>query len=246
MGKNVLFAFHGFGQTAQIFNKLSESLSVNYTIYSFDLFFHGNSTWRYDEQPLEKQFWNSIVEKILAEESITEFSVLGFSIGGKFALATLEGFPKQVKEIFLLAPDGIKTSMWYSLATYPYVFRKLFKSMIRKPERFNAIAKFAFRMKLIDKGILRFVESQINTEEKRKRVYLSWVVFRHLSFDMKQISNTINQHKINLTVIVGRFDKIITAKNMKSLVRFVPHARLEILEAGHNSIIDASVEILKN
>jgi pimeloyl-ACP methyl ester carboxylesterase len=245
-GTNVLFAFHGFGQNAQSFNKVSESLSDRYTIYSFDIFFHGNSQWGYHEQPLEKKFWNRLIQKLLSEESIQEFSVLGFSMGGKFALATLEGFPTHVKEVFLIAPDGVKTSMWYSLATYPVALRNLFKSTISKPQRFNAIANFAYRTRLIDKGILRFVESQMNTEQKRQRVYLSWVVFRHLSFNMTEVSKIINQQAIKLIVIVGRFDKIITSRNMTKLTALVPHVQLEVIEAGHNSVVDASVSILKN
>lgn len=244
-GKKVLFVFHGFGQTAQAFNKLSEALSAGYTIYSFDIFFHGNSVWGYHEHPLEKEFWSRMIKKLLDEESITEFSVLGFSMGGKFALATLEALPNRVKEIFLIAPDGIKTSVWYNLATYPIALRNLFKSTIKKPLRFKAIADFAFRAGLIDRGILRFVESQMNTEEKRNRVYFSWVVFRHLSFSMRHISSLITLHTIKLVVIVGTFDKIITAKNMSRLTNLVPHAQLEVIEAGHNNVVDASIEILK-
>jgi pimeloyl-ACP methyl ester carboxylesterase len=165
-------------------------------------------------------------------------------MGGKFALATLEGFPDRVKEIFLLAPDGIKTSGWYSMATYPVVLRNLFKSMIKKPQRFNAIATFAFRAGLIDKGILLFVELQMNTEEKRKRVYYSWVVFRHLTFSMNKIARLINQHNIRLVMILGKFDKVITAKNMHALLHQVKNYQLELLEAGHNGIIHASAPIL--
>lgn len=185
-----------------------------------------------------------MIKEFITAESISEFSVLGYSLGGKFVLATLEGFPDQVKEVFLLAPDGIKTSMWYSLATYPIALRKLFKSTIKKPQRFHAIADFAFRAGLIDRGILRFVESQMNTEEKRQRVYASWVVFRHFNFNMTLISEIINRYTIKLVVIVGKYDKIITAKNMNRLTDLVPHAQLEVIEAGHNNVVDASVEIL--
>jgi len=241
-----LIAFHGFGQTSEAFHGLARALSDSYTIYLFDIFFHGDSTWALDEHPLEKVTWAALMEKFLTQESINTFSLLGFSMGGKFVLATLEAFPEKVNEIFLLAPDGIKTSMWYSLATYPIAFRKLFKSMIAHPNRFAAIAHTAQRIGLINKGILRFVESQMNTEEKRKRVYYSWVVFRHLSFDMDTISKLINQNNIRLVMIVGKFDKVITPRNMNALLRKVPNAHLEIPHTGHNGVIEASIQILKN
>lgn len=245
-GDRVLIAFHGFGQSNQAFHTLASELSDIYTLYAFDIFFHGQSSWSLREQPLEKDFWSRMMNKFLEEQSISGFSLLGFSMGGKFALATLEAFPERVEKIFLLAPDGIKTSMWYSLATYPVALRNLFKSMIQKPQRFNAIARFAHRIGLIDKGILRFTESQMNTVEKRERVYYSWVAFRHLTFDMNVIAQLIHQHNTKLIMILGKFDKIITLKNMQSLLQKVKQYELEILEVGHNGVIDASIKILKN
>lgn len=245
-GKNILLAFHGFGQTSEVFKTLSESLFDTHTLYAFDIFFHGESEWPLQEQPLEKEFWRRIIKKFLEEESITTFSVLGFSMGGKFALATTEVFPDCVKEVFLLAPDGIKTNMWYSLATYPVALRTLFKSMIQKPGRFSAIANFAFRARLIDKGILRFAESQMHTEEKRNRVYLSWVVFRHFKFNTTTLAGIINKNKIRLVMILGKFDKIITPANMNGFLKKLNTYQLEIPETGHNGVIEASIKILKN
>lgn len=245
-GKQTLIAFHGFGQTGAAFHALADALSDRYTVYLFDIFFHGESEWRLDEHPIEKKAWRALMEKFILDHSIDNFSVLGFSMGGKFALATLESFPDRTREIFLLAPDGVKTSMWYSLATYPIMLRKLFRSMITHPNRFTSIAHFAHRVGLIDKGILRFVESQMNTEEKRKRVYYSWVVFRHLNFNMTSIADIINGHHIRLMMIVGKFDKVITPKNMRALLRHVKTYELEIPDTGHNGVIDASVKIIQN
>ena len=122
-GNKALLLFHGFGQHHQAFAALSDKLAPYFTLYAFDLFFHGNSQWNEGEQPLEKVMWKDILTKFLDEHNIGKFSVLGFSLGGKFALVSLELFPAQVEQIILLAPDGVKTSFWYSLATYPLLLR---------------------------------------------------------------------------------------------------------------------------
>lgn len=243
-GSQALLLFHGFGQDHTVFNALTESLSQAYTLYIFDLFFHGKSDWNQEEQPLEKKFFKEIMHHFFLQNNLNACSVLGFSMGGKFALATAEAFPECVKEIFLLAPDGIKTSMWYWLATYPVALRNLFKGMIKKPNRFKTIATFAFRTGLIDRSILRFVELQMNTEEKRNRVYHAWVVFRHLTFDMGKIAGIVNKNDIRLVLILGKFDKVITAKNMNGLLRYVNHYQLEISDTGHHGVIEASIKIL--
>lgn len=226
--------FHGYGQDSGVFEGLEG--------YSFDLFFHGNSEWNKGEEALEKEEWKRLIGAFLLENDIKDFRVLGFSMGAKFAMATLEAFPDRVKEIILLAPDGIKTSFWYSLATYPLALRKVFKSLVRNHSRFKRIAATAKTLGLIDKGILRFVETQMDSEEKRKRVYYSWVVFRHLKFDMNNIAAIINKNKIKLRLFVGRFDKIITAENMKRLTSKVPDCEFEILDAGHNNLIKAYLQ----
>jgi len=243
-GKHPLLVFHGFGQDHTLYVPLLRSLSPRYTLFIIDLFFHGKSEWNEGERPLEKPAWNNILNVLLKEEKIDRFSVFAYSLGGKFALATLEGFPERIKGLFLLAPDGIKTSFWYSMATYPESLRKFFKSMILHHDRFLWITDKLTRLKLVDKGLIRFADYQMNTEARRKRVYYSWVVFRHLTFDMKKIGRLINDNDIRLTMIVGKYDKVIRPENMRPLLRYVKDYHLEVLESGHTGLIAESLHLL--
>jgi pimeloyl-ACP methyl ester carboxylesterase len=243
-GVEPLILFHGFGQDHAAFAPLFEPLINQYTFYSFDLFFHGQSRWPFGERPLSKAYWHEILDQFLQENKIERFSLLGFSLGGKFALASFEAFASKVNEVILLAPDGIKTSTWYSLATYPIALRALFKSMITKPGVFSAVVKMAKGLNLIDKKVLQFSESQMQTEENRRRVYCSWVVFRHLHFDLKKLAVHFNSNSTSVLILIGQFDKIITAKNMQEFISRVPHATLQILATGHNGLIQESVKVL--
>ena len=243
-GSKALLLFHGFGQNHQAFNAWDESLSATYTLYTFDIFFHGQSEWPSTDMAIEKADWKGIMEAFFKTTHIERYSLVGFSMGGKFVLATLEAFPEKVHKIFLLAPDGIKTNFWYSLATYPIAFRNLFKSMIEKPNRFYAIARFANKVGMIDKGILRFIESQMDTQEKRQRVYYSWVIFRHFKFEMTTIARILNENHIHVTMIIGKYDKIITTQNMNLLLNKLTSFNLKILEAGHNGVIAQSTGLI--
>ena len=230
-GDRPLLLFHGYGQDASVFKGIEG--------YSIDLFFHGKSVWPKGEEPLEKSEWKDTISDFLDKNNIQNFSVLGFSMGAKFAMATLEAFPHRITEITLLAPDGIKTSFWYSLATYPIALRHVFKSMIGNHQRFLRIASAAKKLGLIDKGVLRFVETQMDSEEKRTRVYYSWVVFRKLKFDVEKIKDLISKNNITLRLLVGRYDKIIRAEDMKRLT-----SRIEILDAGHNDLVRKVMDYL--
>jgi len=244
-GEKVLLLFHGFGQNKQIFNELAHAVDDQYTLYAIDLFFHGNSQWSEGEVALEKKEWLEIMIQFLAENKIDRFSLLGFSLGGKFALATLELFPIRIDQLFLLAPDGIKTNFWYSLATYPLLLRRFFKSMILKPGRLHGLTSVFHTLHLVDNGLLRFAQSQMDTQEKRERVYYSWVVFRHLKFEMKNIALMLEKHAIQLTLIVGKHDKIITPETMHELLRYVKNHQLIVLDTGHNGVIDGSISVLR-
>ena len=239
-----MLLFHGFGQSHAVFAPFIESVGQNFTLYIFDLFFHGQSHWALDEKSLEKEYWADLLSHFLKENEIGDFSVLGFSLGGKFALASVEALPNRIHHVFLLAPDGIKTNTWYSLATYPIAMRSLFKSMVKRPGRFLAIVKMAKALRLVDKGILKFAESQMQSETERNRVYYSWVVFRHLKFNLNKLTSIINSHPVQILILVGQFDKIITAENMKGFLSKVPNSKLLILPAGHNGLIKESVKVL--
>lgn len=240
-GTKHLLIFHGFGQDASTFEYLTRSLARHYTFYVFDLYFHGESKWAHGERVLSKQEWSDTLRLFLNENNINRFSVAGFSLGGKFALTSLEFFPDRVDEIFLIAPDGIKTSFWYSLATYPIMLRKFFKSMIMRPERFMKIAALLTRSGVVDKGLIRFAEYQMNSAEKRNRVYYSWVVFRHLRPDLHKIAKAVNSNKIRFTLIVGKYDKVIAPENMSHFLKRLQKFRFEVLESGHTGLINQCI-----
>jgi pimeloyl-ACP methyl ester carboxylesterase len=242
-GKRHILLFHGFGQDHGAFATWVPALKNDYSIYSFDLFFHGESVWP-DRNPMEKKGWKDILELFFEEEQIEMFEVAGFSLGGKFALATLEAFPARVKKIVLLAPDGIKTNFWYSLATYPVAVRALFKSMILHPIRFHRIARVLERIGLVDKGLMRFAASQMDTAEKRERVYFSWVYFRHLKFDLGYLAGLVNEYHISFLLMVGKHDKVISSESLNRILDKIDVYEFKILETGHNGVIDASASLL--
>ncbi|MCU0421048.1 MAG: alpha/beta hydrolase [Cyclobacteriaceae bacterium] len=243
-GPRCLLLFHGFGQNRSVFDAWAEGLGSAYTIYAFDLFFHGASTWpmRY---PVGKKHWHEIIEQFLHEHRIDRFDLGGFSLGAKFALVTLEAFPARVERLILLAPDGIRTSFWYSLATYPVATRGLFRSMITKPGRLYYLVTLLRKWRLVDKGILRFAERQMNTEEKRRQVYYSWVYFRHLRMGRSRLIALIQHHQTPVTMLVGRFDKIIRPRHMKKFCDQLPKASFIEVESGHPELIEKALPHLQ-
>jgi pimeloyl-ACP methyl ester carboxylesterase len=245
-GHKILLAFHGFGQSQHYFSSLAAALQKGYTVYSFDLFYHGQSHWPDSDQPLTKGFWKEMITAFLKEQQIDRFSLVGFSLGGKFVLATFEALPEQTDEILFIAPDGIRTSFWYSLATYPSWARGYFKKIVEKPESLFKLMNLFRKLQIIDSGILRFAEYQMGARHQRERVYHSWMMSRHLYFKMPLIAELINKNGIKIKMFLGRYDKLMTQRNMQNLLRHVKQYDLEILDRGHSMLIEDVARYLKN
>jgi pimeloyl-ACP methyl ester carboxylesterase len=241
-GNKVILLFHGFGQDHKAFDSWIEPLENDYTIFTFDLFFHGNSKW--NQQTLTKENWKKIIELFLNQEKIDQFEVAGFSMGSKFVLATVGLFPERVSRIILIAPDGIKNNFWYSLATGTSLMRSLFRSIILKPKRLNALTRFIKLFQLEDKNLLRFVEFQLSTEEKRKRVYNSWIYFRLLNFNLSDLALVLNSRNIPVVFILGKSDKVIPAGRVKSFAKTLTNKQFHWLDAGHHDLISRGVNYI--
>lgn len=244
-GPKVLLAFHGYGQSQAYFSSLARVLEKEFTLYSFDLFYHGRSQWSDSSEPLTKVFWHDMMLAFLQDHQIKDFSLAGFSLGGKFVLATFEAFPERTNDLLLIAPDGISTSFWYNLATYPGWARNYFRRVVDKPDSLFKFFELLNRFQLMDSGVIRFASYQMQARQQREKVYNTWVMSRALRFNMSHIARLINQHGVKLKMFIGRFDKIMTERNMQRLLRHLRDYDLQVLETGHSMLIDKVARHLK-
>ncbi len=243
-GERALLCFHGFGQDRQVFESLQEAVKDRFTVYSFDIFFHGESEWHRKQESFRPPDWFEFTERFFEKESIDRFEVLGFSMGAKFAMTTAELYPDRIDHIHLLAPDGIKTHFSYRFSTYPYLIRKLFKTQIKNPLLFKTLVGFSRALRLTDNYNLRFALSQMETENKRAQVYYSWVAFRHFTPNHKKLANLVNETPIQLTFYLGKYDKVINQKEITPLVKLLAEPEIITLESGHSKLIEAVIKVL--
>jgi pimeloyl-ACP methyl ester carboxylesterase len=241
-GPKTILAFHGFGQDKFHYQKIAQVLNKQYTFYSFDLFFHGASFWHKKDKPIHKDFWIEMMRLFMKHYHIEKASFMGFSMGGRFAMALTEGLPAQTEELILIAPDGVKRSPYYVLATSPGFMRRILRSLVINPTPFKWLTNLAITLHLADKSIVRFAETQMNTREKRRRVYYSWVVFRKISFDQDKLAQVVNDHAIKVTMFLGMYDKMMTLKQMAPFLNKISNEEVHSLEAGHTNILHAVAE----
>lgn len=243
-GTEVYLFFHGFGQSHHDMLPFSSLIQPGQRFLFFDMFFHGKSSWHDPSVLLTKGIWSKIVQEILSQQGFKDFHLVGYSMGGKFSLLTYELFPQQVKSLVLLAPDGIKTGLFYNLNSYPSYFHSLFKGVVFKPKRFFGIMHGLHSVGILETSLIKFVTTQMQTRSKRAQVYLTWKVFGNLQLSLGKIIQFARNEKTPITLFTGKFDKMVTADNLKRFSTKIPHLKAISLPVGHGRLIEAAVERL--
>lgn len=244
-GPKVMLAFHGIGQDHRCFLPLVEVLEEQYTFYLFDLPFHGQSPALTDEK-LSMEAWKAYIEDVLLEEGIERFSVMGFSMGGKFALATLQLLAPQIESCWLLAPDGITESPWYRLATRFWVTQKLFSFFVHNVPSFKTLADALIKVGLVNKSAVKFAESTLATPAQRERVYRSWIGFSTIRPNCALIAELVKKHKIEVRIFLGKYDALLPQKYILPLTKRLPSIPVVILSTGHHRLVDKVAEWWKS
>lgn len=242
-GQKILLAFHGIGQDFLCFKTFAEAFSDTYTIYCFDLPFHGKSQFPTDTV-ITKEDWRVFLKTFLGENHIRQFSIIGFSMGGRFALATLEGFSTQIDKVILIAPDGVSEHPLYRIATRFKFTRQLFKTVIFQHKYFFFVAKILSKLKLVPEKAIRFALKMLDSTEKQQQVYCSWLGFRELTFNMSYITTLIRKENIEVLIFVGKFDAILPLKQILPLSKKLSEVRLVILETGHTKLVEKATSFL--
>lgn len=235
-GERDLLCFHGYGQDHDVYRELEDLYGAKYTIYSFDLFYHGQSFWHDKNKPVEKEDWSKIMSEFFKQQTIERFSIVGYSMGSRFALTTFDKYAERVDQLILLAPDGIKRRFLYWLLTSFTFTRYLLRVVITNPKPYKWLMHSMIRLRLINKGLTKFSETQMKTRAARRRVYYSWVMFRKLFINSKATAERIKQYEVTLKVYRGEFDKIITLSQVQPLIKFFPKS-LRTIPVGHTHLL---------
>lgn len=236
-GPAVLLAFHGFGQDHTAFSPLEIAIEGRFTLYAIDLFFHGNSQYT-ESGLLTKTKWSQLMNRFMAAQSIDRFSLIGFSLGGRFALATAEAFADRLDQLLLIAPDGITLNRWYWLATESRFGRWLFRYTLRHLSMLTTVGQAFTTLGLLNRTVMRFAGISLATPEQRTLVYTSWTRFRQIHSDMNTVAELLNKQSVRVRFFTGAFDRIVPGSYVLPLTRRLRHYELTVLKTGHNRLIE--------
>lgn len=237
----VTLLIHGFGQNHEAMLPLGRNRPSNESYIYLDMFYHGRSIWSRKEVPLSKSIWAKIIQLLQVQEDFQNFHLIGFSMGGKLSLLTYEVMSDQVLSLQLIGPDGIQTGKWYSTSNYPDFVSPAFKRLVFKPQPVFRAFENLRSVGIIEKSIYKFITTQMETRSKRAQVFFVWKVFGRIQLDLGKIIRTARAKKTPIALFVGRYDAMVTARNLQRFSSKIPQAKMLVLPVGHGQLIEATV-----
>ena len=240
-GRQLLLAFHGYGNDAHIFHPLNHYLCDIFTILSFDLPFHGKSHWT-EGRHLTKQDLVTLVDTLKKEYDVDKVSLLGYSLGGSVCLTITECIPDSVHNVALLGTDGLRVNKYYYFLTRTLVGRFLFRHMLHHSAPYFVLLNLIAALKLINPARHRFVLHSLQTPEKRDHLIRVWQSTSDLIPNPETTRSAIRRHNINMTIFMGIHDKIIPPSLAEKFRLGLDTVKLFILERGHKILDNENAE----
>ncbi|CAN5212952.1 hypothetical protein BH11BAC6_BH11BAC6_15740 [soil metagenome] len=230
----MIICFHGFGETHESFAVLEEALGGRYTIVAIDLPFHGKTEWNEGLLIKPEELLN-ILDIAMEKAGFMKqsFSLIGYSLGGRIVMHLLQLIPEKIKRVVLLAPDGLRLNFWYWLATQITLGNKLFYATMRNPYWFLKMIHLAYKIGLLNKSIIKFVEYYLNDKSVRLMLYKRWTTMRKFKPDLNLVRKNIHDYKIQTRFVFGSYDRIILRKRSNNFAKDTAHVRVIELQTGH-------------
>jgi len=237
-GPRVLLAFHGFGQNADIWEQLHESLLPHFTVYAFDHFHHGQSTYPpglKKDTPLQPEFYTALFSAFLQSNHINRYWLAGYSLGGKTALFLLSTLVQKPEGILLFAPDGIIESGWYRFVSRSKTGEWLYRNTMKRSGLFFPALKSMQKAGLLDRSLYKFVSGNLSSVEKRQLVLDTWRSYAFIRGATPETYRMIREGGIKAHIFTGIHDRVLH-KNIGARFAQQSGGTHHALKAGHDLI----------
>jgi pimeloyl-ACP methyl ester carboxylesterase len=182
-GPQMLFAFHGYGESGSSFAFLGEALDPKHTLIAIDLPFHGQTVWK-EGLSFTPQQLDEIMQHIAVRHNPTDsdstgpWGLIGYSMGGRIVLQLQENHPDSIDKLVLFAPDGLKVNIWYWVATRTALGNLLFRWTMRRPGWLFLLLRISNTLRLVNPSIYKFAVHYIDDRKVRHDLYTRWTTMR--------------------------------------------------------------------
>ena len=248
-GDEVLYCFHGFGQSPLVWKIFQEWLVKRFLVFAFTDFFHEEERNLGNSQitSLKKSNLQLFFKAFSESKGHGSINLMAYSSGGRNALTLIEGAELNIKETWLFAPDGIEQSFWNGLfCSYSFV-QRLFKKVIDKPDGLFSIVGILAKLRLIDSSLATFVLFSMRNKSQREKIYRYWMLYKDILPNQKRLIEVIDKGSLNVHLVFGKKDVVIPPEIGR---RFMQKCKRGVdlleLDGGHRLIDDRFLKTLED
>lgn len=229
-GAQLVIAFHGYGGNAALFGFLN---NPDFTVISLELPYHGASGTG-DGLTLSAKGLADAISGLMRAHEVREAGLIAFSLGARACLCIAGQIPDQVRNIVLIAPDGIRANFLYHFLTGTLIGRRLFRSFAAYGHRYIRVLSVLHRLRIISRYKYRFALQYIRTPESRMLLWHIWMSTRHLLPDVALLKKQISKRHTPVHILMGQHDNIIPLNNAFRFKGSNPYIQVHVFERGHN------------
>jgi len=231
-GSRLLLCFHGYANTASLFQPFQRHLEKDFTLISFDLPHHGKSDWKQSVQ-LHQEDLIMLVDKLKAEFGVAKISLAGYSMGGRVCLKIIELLPESIDRVLLIASDGLVFNPLYFLVTKTFVGKRIFRRFLTDPGRYQKLAAWMRQKEWIDASRYKFAMYYLGSDSDRSFLHHVWRDMSLIVPNRQRLKQEIKTHHIPVFLFMGSYDRVIPVQHAKRFQLGLDSVQLIILEKGH-------------
>ncbi len=234
-GPRLLIALHGFADRARMFSVLEPALAATHTVYAIDLPWHGQTEWPDDH--FSKKDLLAWVDFFMKKEGRDRLELMGFSFGGRMVQALLPDLMSKLDKLYLISPDGVKTTgMSAAVRTPMFVRHFMKKATVPSPAWFLSIIKFGEKTRIVHRLISHFLHHNLTRPERHERTFGLWLSLNHFYIRRRRIKRILMESKLPVLLFYGEKDPMIKLKTVEKMADGLPFVRHFKLPGGHRLV----------
>lgn len=237
-GPALLLAFHGYGETADVFAVFEPHLQQRYTILSIDLPHHGSSDWPEGRQLLPHDL-ATLATQAATLHGVGRVSLMGYSIGARVCLALLKAAPEKIDTVLLMAADGLTVNPWYYFVTRTLLGKALFSVFLSNPSSSLQLANVLQRLHIISGAYFKLTAQVLQHAATRDQLRRAWPCLSRLVYRPTVLRGVISAHNTRVVVIMGSRDRVLPPQLGERFTKGLNSAQFFVLDKGHR-IFDAA------
>jgi len=229
-GQVAIVFLHYWGGSSRTWGPVTDRLSEHYRCVAVDLRGWGRSDRTASDFSLAAQA--SDVDAVIAELGLTDFVLVGHSMGGKIAQIVASRHPSGLRALVLVAPAP----------PTPVLIQDVEKEMrlagYRSEEGVGMVLGILAKRPLSEAHHLQVVEDTLGGQEEAKQAWVG----QNMAVDISSAASAI---EVPVHVIVGDRDKVETEEVLRrEIPRFIRNVRFHVLDdVGHLAPLEAPEEI---